>query len=379
MKGIRYVSLHEPSGYGEAARRLLLGLKEINAPLTWTPMVLGRGWGLAYEPWSGDGVGDAELDCLCNRPVDYDVLVMHLIPEYYPRWIAAETGKKLVGHTVWETDILPRHWPRILNALDLVVVPSHWNREVFERSGVTAPIRVVPHCLDPAPAPERPWPGGVGPSDFVFYTINEWNERKALWNILHVYLSTFRAEEPVVLLIKTSRKDRARARVPLTGLYLCETRNTVNRIMRRYRRPARVRLITDVLSNEEIRALHARGDCYISLCRAEGWGIGAFDAAAAGKPVIMTAFGGQREFLTDDLAWLVDYKLVPVRSNLHRTCYTSDQRWASPDLNHASRLMRHVFENAHDARARAKNLAADILRRFNREATAKLLVESLEG
>lgn len=379
MKGIRYVSLYEPSGYGEAGRRLVLGLKEIGVPVTWAPMVLGRGWGLPYEPWNGDSVGDAELDCLCNRPVDYDVLLVHLRPEYYPHWIAREPGKKTVAYTVWETDKLPRHWPRILNDLDLVLVPSDWNREVFRRSGVTTPIRVVPHCLDPTPGPERPWASGLGNSDFLFYTINEWTERKALWSVIHAYLSTFRAEEPVVLLIKTSQRDGARARVPFTGIYLYETRNTVDRIMRRYDRPARVHLITDVLSNDRIRALHARGDCHVSLCRAEGWGLGAFDAAAAGNPVIMTGYGGQREFLSDDLACLVDYKLVPVRSRMHRTLYTSDQRWADPDLNHAARLMRHVFENADDARARARTLAAHVQRRFDREVIARLLAESVAG
>ena len=31
--------------------------------------------------------------------------------------------------------------------------------------------------------------------------------------------------------------------------------------------------------------------------RAEGWGLGAFEAAQLGKPVIMTGYGGQRDFL----------------------------------------------------------------------------------
>jgi short subunit fatty acids transporter len=40
------------------------------------------------------------------------------------------------------------------------------------------------------------------------------------------------------------------------------------------------------LTDGEMLALHEVGDCFISLARAEGWGLGAFEAASLGNPVL---------------------------------------------------------------------------------------------
>ena len=53
-------------------------------------------------------------------------------------------GKKVVGMTVWETETLQAHCPETLNRMDALVVPCHWNREVFLANGITRPIGVVP-------------------------------------------------------------------------------------------------------------------------------------------------------------------------------------------------------------------------------------------
>lgn len=37
--GLKYISLAEHSGYGEAARAYLHGLSQASVPLTWTPLV----------------------------------------------------------------------------------------------------------------------------------------------------------------------------------------------------------------------------------------------------------------------------------------------------------------------------------------------------
>ena len=62
--------------------------------------------------------------------------VAHLVPEYYPLVQSVLDGGPFVAHTVWESDRLPQHWPDLLNATDLVVVPTAWNRDVFVASGV---------------------------------------------------------------------------------------------------------------------------------------------------------------------------------------------------------------------------------------------------
>lgn len=64
--------------------------------------------------------------------------------------------------------------------------------------------------------------------------------------------------------------------------------------------------VPDELSDEDMGPLHLAGDAFISLTRGEGFGVGAFEAAAAGKPVIMTGWGGRLDFLpTEDVCLVV--------------------------------------------------------------------------
>ena len=58
------------------------------------------------------------------------------------------------------------------------------------------------------------------------------------------------------------------------------------RILARHPNHPAVTLVTRELTDDDMTALRQRGDCFVSLCRSEGWGIGAFDAAACGNPVV---------------------------------------------------------------------------------------------
>lgn len=376
LRGVKYVSFYDASGYGIAAKRYLKGLLRAGVRLTWTPMVSGTGWGrsFGYESFEGRTVGEPELDRVCNLPVDYDTVIVHTVPEYFPVWAEKERGKKIIGYTVWETDRPPRHWPALLNGVDRVFVPCRWNREVFEGAGVTRPIDVVPHVLDDLPLPPTRGPGGDRPGDYVFYTIGTWTVRKALWNTIRCYLDTFRRDDPALLVVKTTDRDFTRRS---WSRFLKSTAWSLQKIRREYRRPGRVRLITEYLTDEEMLGLHARGDCYISLCRSEGWGLGAFDAAGYGRPVIITGYGGQLDYLPEQLSYLVDYDLIPVDDPGARRSYSEDQSWAEPRLGSGSRWMRHVFEHREEAKKRSEQLQDHVRANFSAPVVIRKMMEIL--
>lgn len=362
MRGLRYISLHEVSGYGHAARAYLRGLRQAGVALTWTPLVWSP-WTRGYQPRTR--VIDDELEDLCDQRVDYDTVLVHAVPELMPRF--REQGKRLVGYTTWETDRLPAHWPALLNQLDLLLVPCAWNRETFASSGVRVPMAVVPHL--PGPSPLEPIRSPH--ADFIFYNIGEWNERKAPWLTIQAFLDEFRDDEPATLVIKTGPRDQRRP-----GLF-SSVEWRVRALLRG--RWARVVLITRRLTSHELCALHARGDCFLSLCRGEGWGLPAFDAASAGKAVIMTGWGGQTEYLPKDMAWLVDHRLVPVNDPAGRPSYSPEQFWAEPSLPHARALMRYVYAHKDEARTRGERLAAYVRSMFSHQATMRKLLDALEA
>ena len=378
MTGFKFVSELGRTGYGSAGRGYIHALRLAGADITWTPMVVGRRWQNYLQPWDGGQVDD-ELAGLCNRRVRYNTVFIHTIPLYFAPWRAAESDKKLIGVTVWETDVLPQNIVAQLSCLDAVIVPCQWNREVFHRSGVSCPIHVAPHVhirQRPVGALEIP---GLQSNDFVFYTIGEWTDRKGMHLTVESFCRAFTGHDAVALVVKTGSINQRRRAAGRwwwhVGRRIETSRRDIARILGRHRNPPRVIALTKELPSAGMQALHTRGDCYASLTRAEGWGLGAFEAAFAGKPVIMTAHGGQLDFLPERLSYQVRYTLVEVQTDANVDQDFRGQTWADPDVSHGADLMRHVFDHRTEASARGAELGEYVRARFEPERIGREMMD----
>lgn len=391
MQGLKYISWGDSTGYAIAAKAYLRALIDTGVELTWTPMMPGEA---LYQPQATTTWPCARLASVCNRPMEYDRVLIHTVPEYYPAFIEQERreGRRIFGYTVWELESLPAHWPAILNRLDGVIVPCRWNAEVFRRSGVTVPIHVVAHLSQFEGMPRASEAAHAAlrarlprslemENRLVFYSIGFWSNRKAPYLALEAYWQAFEANEPVLMIVKTSRQDITRwhrhwrngfrRRHPSPARTLAE-------MARRFPRAAPVALIADEsLDDEEMLALHEMGDCFVSLTRTEGWGLGAFEAALLGKPVVMTAYGGQEDFLDPMLSYPVDYSLVPVHEPTWAASYKPGDRWAEPSVAQAVAHLRAIFADPQGAQARARRQAEGIAREFPRDAVIDSLLEAL--
>src|ERR1043166_3806636 len=189
--GVKYIAYPNNSGYGLTAFAYVRALYDAGTPVWWQPWFL---WGEAHLWTPADGLptlplarsagGAAKLRDMralidaCTRPIDYDTVVCHTVPEDFARF--AEPGKRSLGVTVWETDALPGHWPRLLDAMDAIVVPSQLNAAIFRKS-VSRPVHVVPYvcrqrsieAADKAAALRRQL--GIPEDHFVFYSIGAWD------------------------------------------------------------------------------------------------------------------------------------------------------------------------------------------------------------
>lgn len=368
---LRYVAEDAPTGYGDAADRLVRALR-------------GGGTRVEYRGWSNTRAGAAPALVPFSRdPIPEEVAargaptVAHLVPEYYPLVHSVVDDGPFVAHTVWESDRLPQHWPDLLNATDLVIVPTDWNRDVFVTSGVCVPVGVVPHVAT-APAPGDRGAGlGLDPDEFVFYTIGRWDERKAVFLVVDAYLRAFTADDPVVLVVKTGpRLEMPPSEWGAGNPLSWTTAWHVASLVRQHRNPARVHLEVETWTDDRIAGLHVRGDCYVTLARGEGWGIGAFDASAYGNPVVATGWGGFLEYLDDTSAYLVDHTLTTVEHNAFES-YSPDQQWAAPDLDHAVDVLRAVAADPSAARARAALARERVLDHYAPARVAATFLDTL--
>ncbi len=235
---------------------------------------------------------------------------------------------------------------------------------MFVAGGVDAPIAVVPHVATAPRAGDGGAGLGVDPDAFVFYTIGRWDERKAVFLAIEAYLHAFTADDPVVLVVKTGpRLEMPPGEWGAGNPLSWTTPWQVASLVRQFRTPARVHLEVETWTDDRIAGLHTRGDCYLTLARGEGWGIGAFDASAYGNPVVATGWGGFLEYLDDDSAFLVDHQLAAVEHNAFAS-YSRDQQWAAPDLDHAVDALRAVVADPDAARLRAARACERVLDRY---------------
>lgn len=372
----------EAGGYGLSAVAYIRALRQAGVPVRWQPMVWSDG---TYRPARDADQAlrrltvlseQADLRAMFHAPVEYDTVVVHMTPEFWPD--AREDGKRMVGYTVWETDRLPLHWPPLLNGYDLILTPSTFSRAVFTPH-TDIPVAVLPHL------PRTDWPQAdtaaraafrrrfaVNEDDFMFYTINSWILRKATWLTLHAFLLAFAQSERAVLLLKTGQEGE----VDDKGMH--PTRRLFDSILANYPDPARVVFVGDELSERDIGLLHISGDAYLSLTRSEGFAMGAFDAASAGNPVIITGWSGQLDILARQHACLVKYELQQVHEHLGNHM-PQKQHWAHAKLDDAIRWMRRLYENPEEARARGAGLKKYISEQFNPHHITQKLLKALNA
>jgi glycosyltransferase involved in cell wall biosynthesis len=108
-----------------------------------------------------------------------------------------------------------------------------------------------------------------------------------------------------------------------------------------------VRWINEHLDGPRMKSLIASADCYVSLHRSEGLGLGMAQAMGYGKPVIATGYSGNMDFMTSDNSLPIRYTLTELDRDYG--VYEKGNFWAEPDLDHAAELMRRVYLNQSEA------------------------------
>lgn len=381
MRGVRWYAIAPGSGYGDASEAYLSGLRAAGIPVSWTVLGWPSGlWDAPYGPVAGTDLGDAVHRDIAGADVDHDTVVVSSSPVWHERLGEASSGRLLAAYTTWETDRLPHEWIDILDRYDRILVPSHFNAEVFRASGVSAPVLVVPHIarsVAPAAAPPP-----AARDRFVFYVVATWTTRKAILDTVAAYLDAFTAGDAVELVIHTTARDHIAAARPGTGSgQEAATWYTLSRALAGRSRAPAITLSTRRLTRAQLGALHARGDCFVCLSRGEGWGLGAFDAAAHGNPVVVTGWGGTLDFLPAGYPYLVDHDLVPTLGEAPDAWWQPrpGERWAKARVGHAAALLRHVFEHRDEARGWGARLQESVARDFGEARVTRLLVEALGG
>lgn len=101
-----------------------------------------------------------------------------------------------------------------------------------------------------------------------------------------------------------------------------------------------VTIINGLLSNEDLENVHETCHCYVNCSHSEGVGMGAVEAALRSKPVVITDYGGLKEYV--QTPWVVKCTKGPIGFN--DFLFTADQEWGHPSNEDLQRCLWDCFQ-----------------------------------
>lgn len=319
-----------------------------------------------------------------------DVVISHTLPSYVHEFVSKDLtpphGVKKIGMTTWETDSLPKFVvDRINPNFDKVIVPSYFNLDVFSEC-LDIPVARVPHCFDtdfwPKPSFTAKLERRRRTNTYNFLWVGAWTHRKNPINIIKSFFHIFDKNDDVKLTLLAAGCNGAL--VDLNMLKICSEVNDL----------PNVEVLTKRLSDEELVQLHMNNDCYVSTHRGEGFGLGAFESAICGNPIIATGYGGMLDFMRGN-DFKVGYSFTPAVVDpdlaateidlgqgvtikklvkLDPTGINIRQKWAEPDLIDFAESMYEAYESQ---ATRDPDETNSLRQEFCYESVAKLLVEEI--
>ena len=233
----------------------------------------------------------------------------------------------------WELAKWPDEWVDILGLVEEIWAPTRFiQNAIAERTML--PVEYMPMCVYlPPPSGLKRAHYGLPEDRFLFlfaFDFFSYIERKNPFATIRAFKKAFPGvSSKVGLVIKVMNGD---------------TRNSEwIRMMQLIDGDPRIFVLNKTMTRQEVLDLYAVTDCFVSLHRSEGFGLGPAEAMYLKKPVIVTNYSGNTDFTLADNSCLVDYKLIPVERGQY--IFENGQVWADPDVEHAAWYMRKLFDD----------------------------------
>ena len=342
------------SGYGHHAREIITNLIEQRGS-EWDIKLVSLPWG--HTPFTAPLSADIQSRIIAlPLQTQPDVWIQITVPTEFQA-----VGKYNIGVTAGtEGDICPPAWIDKLNAMQLVIVPSEFTKQVFVNTAkqhnkpITTIIEVIPEYFDEAVYNNEVVTTPLAildsiPESFAFLTVGHWlsgmvgEDRKNLSGTLHCFFTTYKNKKDApALILKTSGAT-------YSIMDRMEIENKINQIRDIFvgSKLPNVYLLHGDLTDAEMNALynHTKVKALLSFTKAEGFGRPLLEFSTTGKPIIAPHHSGQADFLKKDFICALAGQLTPIHQSAQNEFLIAEAKWFTPDYSFASKMMEDVVKN----------------------------------
>ena len=328
-RGVNLIGyIRAESGLGAVARGIASALECANIPFNVINLESGNYSRHTDHSWSHKEI----------RSSDYDITVVCVNPDqslhlrtHVPQHVLSE--RYVIGYWFWELPELPDEWLPDFAFTDEVWAGSRFIGDALSRK---------------AQVPVVPIPPVVGLSEGTTLSRNELGlpEERFLFLSMFDTRSVLQRKNPLGVLraFQTAFADHT-SRVSLVMNFNNHDANDplFQELRKEIGADDRIVVLEGGKDRDEVTSLMKACDCFVSLHRSEGFGLGPAEAMSLGKPAIITNWSGSTDYMTADNCLPVDYKLVQLGCDYGP--YKAHQYWAEPDLKQAAHWMKKI---AHD-------------------------------
>lgn len=288
------------------------------------------------------GWNDRSMDPWITDQAPYSNTIIFVNPDFLAPVLEKIGSERLAGHRIiacwfWELEIIPQAWLPVFDMVDEIIVASTFVEMAF-RKVTDKPILRVPLPLWAVPdSGLQRGDFGLEAGKFIFLCTFDFHssiERKNPFGAISAFKLAFPAgRDDVRLLIKSSGGEQAPEQL--------------RRLLDAVADDPRILVRNDLIARAHVQALQRCCDAYVSLHRAEGFGLGIAECMALGKPVIATGWSGNMDFMDVENSVPVDYVLSPIAPGDYP--HSEGGRWADPDENSAAAAMVRLVDEPYFA------------------------------
>jgi hypothetical protein len=383
------------SGYGDMSRDIVRHLINLDK---WEIHVVSCMWG--QTPTNALNETNHKdkmiLDHILKNqklPRQPEIFISITVPnEFQP------AGRYNIGITAGiETTACSPEWIQGMNRMDLILTISEHSKKVLESTIYNAkdqntgamlpplklvkPIEILHNCIDTGifhktrPTELEPLVEDLMVSvkeKFCFLFVGHWlsgnlgADRKDVGMLVKVFLEVFRRtpkDKRPALILKSSGAGFS----VLDREQILQKLEAVKNSMPSKNLP-NVYLLHGELTESEMNSLynHPKIKAHVSFTKGEGFGRPLLEACMSEKPIIVSGWSGQLDFLNVDEAILLGGKLVVVdASAVWQGVINEGTQWFQVDYNNAANVLMHVWKNYDTVRNRGIKLARKNAEAFN--------------
>ena len=315
-------------------------------------------------------------------------------------------GKFNIGVTAGvETTVIPKDFIDGANKMDLVIVPSNFTKQIFEKTQyqelhretkqvvnefrVNKPVEVLFEGVDTTvfgQESELDILEGVE-TDFNFLFVGHWlkgklgEDRKDVGMLIRTFSTIFNylpKDKRPGLILKTSQ-----AGFSITDRETIKAK--INDVLKGIKEPPTIYLLHGDLTQEEMNSLyqHPKVKAMLSFTKGEGYGRPLAEFASTGKPVVVSGWSGQVDFLPQENSVLLQGSLREVDDSAADKFLMKESKWFTVNYSDAANKIYQLYNDYDEYLKQSKPLKLHIKNNFSlrkmREDFESLLDKYTDG